>query len=135
MCHKIPKKKKKKKNDNQQFSNNYIFFFTDWPGFVTNVNISSPIPTSLTLSWEPPDDLCHTDNPYRYEIKYQLQQKGSCNINDGPLIIHTSFSTRTTVEISDLEPFSNYSLHLRAINIGHYGRSYSTSFRTRKPGK
>ena len=110
-------------------------FFIDWPGFVNNVRISYPSSTSLSLSWDSPDDLCQTNDPYRYEIKYQLQQIGSCNPNHGPLMTHTSNSNRTTMEVCDLEPFSNYSFQFRSIVNGHYGRPYDISFRTRETGK
>ena len=109
------------------------FFFTE-PGLVSNFHISSPTPTSLALSWEPPDDPWCTDDPYRYAINYQLQQKGSCNPNPGPRINHAQDSSKTAVEVNYLEPFSNYSFHLRAINHGLYGRFFEMSSRTRETG-
>ena len=103
-------------------------------GLVTNVSISSPTPTSLSLSWNPPDDPWYTEESYRYEIKYQLQQIGYCNPNQGPLINHTSDTSSTAVEVNDIDAFSNYNIYLRAIKNGHYGMLYNTSFRTMETG-
>ena len=104
------------------------------PGFVTNVSISYTSSTSLSLSWEPPNDPWCSSEPYRYGIQYQLLQKGQCN-TDSTNRCTLPNSRQRTADVTDLEPFSNYRFYLQAMHNTHNGRIFTMNFKTNETGK
>ena len=102
----------------------FVMLSTPEPNPPANVTITQTTCNSVTVNWTPP-----TDNG-NAEIKgYRvLVYKDS---ND--ILVQTN-TTMLSYEVTSLEPKTDYTVEVRAGNVGGFGNGTSTNFTTKETG-
>ncbi len=95
---------------------------TPEPNPPVNVTITQTTCNSVTVTWTPP-----TDNEITgYTV---LVYKDS---ND--ILVYTYVTTMTTYRVTSLEPDTDYTVEVKAGNVGGFGNGTSTDFTTKERG-
>ena len=112
-----------------------IHHFTE-PSKVRNLEVHSPSPTSLSLSWQQPDDPFCSQDLREYKIQYQTTSRGQCGQTSDEIITYSILNlneTRTT--INNLEPNSTYRIFVVARNSMGLENARNTSASTLQDSK
>ena len=93
-----------------------IHHFTE-PSKVRNLAVQSTSPTSLSLSWQQPDDQYCSQDLREYKIQYQATNRGQCGqVSDEVLTYSVLNLNETRVAINNLASYSTYRVFVVARN-------------------
>ena len=102
----------------------FVIPSTPGPNPPDQVTITQMTCNSVTVNWTPP-----TDNGNAEITQYRvLVYKDSKDI-----LVHTN-TTMMSYEVTSLEPDTNYTVEVRAGNVGGFGNGTSTNFITKETG-
>ena len=111
-----------------QYNSYNIILSTPAPSPITDVNITSLTCNSVVVNWTPPADNGSAElTQYRvlvYKDSTQLQ-----------VIVNTTITTtKLSHQVSSLEPDTNYTVEVKAENVGGFRSGTSTNFTTKQTG-
>ena len=89
-----------------------------------NVTITQTTCNSVTVNWTPP-----TDNG-----NAEITQYGVLVYKDSDDILVHANTTMMSYEVTSLEPRTDYTVEVRAGNVGGFGDGTSTNFTTKETG-
>ena len=95
------------------------------PNPPANVTITQTTCNSVTVNWTPP-----TDNGTAEITQYRVHVYK----DSGRHVVHTNVTTMTTHRVTSLEPDTNYTVEVRAGNVGGFGNKSSTKLSTTQKG-
>ena len=100
------------------------------PGKVLDLTSDASLQNILSLSWTAPIG-CSSDD---YQVEYELTRIDQCRTQDPDRVL-LGHVVLESVVISELMPYSTYSVHITARNGGGYGATESISDVTKETSK
>lgn len=105
---------------------NKIIYLYSAPSPPVNVTITETTCNSVTVNWTPP-----TDNGNAELTQYRVR----VNKDGGGRVARTDVAAMNlSYQVSSLEPKTNYTVEVKARNVGDFGNSASTKFVTNQKG-
>ena len=103
----------------------FVIPSTPEPNPPANVIITQTTCNSVTLNWTPP-----TDNGNAEITQYRVLVYSDSN----DILVHTN-TTMMSYKVTSLEPKTDYTVEVRAGNVGGFGDGTSTHFTTKETGE
>ena len=103
-----------------------MIFSTPEPNPPDQVTITQMTCNSVTVNWNPPK---HNGNAEITEYRVLVYKDSDLHI------VHTNVATMTTHRVTSLEPKTDYTVEVRAGNVGGFGNGTSTDFTTKQKGE
>ena len=101
------------------------------PGTVQYITSDTLFQNAISLSWKTPIG-CYPDG---YQVEYELTNSDQCHEIQDPERVLFGYVVLESVVISELMPYSTYSVHITARNSVGYGATESISDITKETGK
>ena len=98
---------------------------TPEPNPPANVTITQTTCNSVTVNWTPP-----TDNGNAEITEYRVLVYKDSDRH----VVHTNGTTMTTHRVTSLKPKADYTVEVKAGNVGGLGNGTSTNFTTEQTG-
>ena len=102
----------------------FVMLSTPEPNPPDNVTITQTTCNSVTVNWTPP-----TNNGNAVITGYRVLLYNDSN----DILVHTD-TTMMSYEVTSLEPKTDYTVEVRAENVGGFGNGTSTIFTTKETG-